>query len=44
MRELGRLERFLRADPRNAGAAAHLLACGPCSADFTGLVQAVIDG
>ncbi len=44
MRELGRLERFLRADPRDAGAAAHLLAGGPCSADFTGLVQAVTDG
>jgi hypothetical protein len=44
MRELGRLERFLRANPRDAGVAAHLLACGPCSEDFTGLVQAVTDG
>jgi hypothetical protein len=71
MRELGRLERFLRTDPRDVGCdeviavlhvyvdlvtagedaagrypgvAAHLLACGPCSEDFTGLVQAVTSG
>jgi hypothetical protein len=29
---------------RYPGAAAHLLACGPCSEDFTGLVQAVTNG
>lgn len=67
MSELERLERFLRADPRDAGCeeamavlhvyvdlmvtggnaagrypgvAAHLLACGPCAEDFTGLLAA----
>ena len=29
---------------RYPGVAAHLLACGPCSEDFTGLVQAVTNG
>lgn len=68
MSDLGRLERFLRTDPRDAGCdealavlhiyvdlmmtgadeaerypgvAAHLLACGPCAEDFTGLLAAV---
>ena len=68
MSERGRLERFLRTDPRDVGCdealavlhiyvdlvvaggdaagrypgvAAHLLACGPCGEDFTGLLQAV---
>ena len=67
MSDLERLERFLRADPRDAGCdeamavlhiyvdlivtggdaserypgvAAHLLACGPCAEDFTGLLAA----
>ena len=71
MSELGRLERFLRTDPRDVGCdeamavlhvyvdlvaagedaagrypgvAAHLLACGPCSDDYTGLLAAVADG
>ena len=71
MSELGRLERFLRTDPRDVGCdeamavlhvyvdlmaagedaagrypgvAAHLLACGPCDEDFTGLLAAVTDG
>ncbi len=71
MSERGRLERFLRTDPRNAGCdealavlhiyinlvaagedaagrypgvAAHLLACGPCDEDFTGLLMAVTSG
>jgi hypothetical protein len=66
--DLERLERFLRADPRDVGCdealailhiyveaaaaggdaagrypgvAAHLLACGPCSEDFAGLLLAV---
>jgi len=68
MSERGRLDRFLRTDPRDVGCdealavlhiyvdlvaaggdaaghypgvAAHLLACGPCDEDFTGLLQAV---
>jgi hypothetical protein len=71
MSDLGRLERFLRTDPRDVGCdeamavlhiyvdvvaagedaagrypgvAAHLLACGPCSEDFAGLLLAVTDG
>jgi hypothetical protein len=71
MSEPGRLERFLRTDPRDVGCdealavlhiyvdlaaagedaagrypgvAAHLLACGPCGEDFTGLLQAVTNG
>lgn len=67
MSDLGRLERFLRTDPRDVGCheamavlhiyvdltvtggdaaerypgvAAHLLACGPCAEDFTGLLAA----
>jgi len=66
--DLGRLEQFLRTDPRDVGCdeamavwhiyvdlvtagedaaarypgvAAHLLACGPCSEDFAGLLSAV---
>ena len=68
MSELGRLEHFLRTDPRDVGCdearavlhvyvdlmaagedaagrypgiGAHLLACGPCDEDFTGLLLAV---
>jgi hypothetical protein len=71
MSEPGRLDRFLRTDPRDVGCdeamavlhiyvdltvtggaaaerypgvAAHLLACGPCSEDFTGLLAAVAGG
>jgi hypothetical protein len=71
MSERGRLERFLRTDPRDVGCdealavlhiyvelvvaggdaagrypgvAAHLLACGPCAEDYTGLVQAATNG
>ena len=29
---------------RYPGVAAHLLACGPCSEDFTGLLEAVTNG
>ena len=29
---------------RYPGVAAHLLACGPCSDDYTGLLAAVADG
>jgi hypothetical protein len=29
---------------RYPGVAAHLLACGPCSEDFAGLLLAVTDG
>jgi hypothetical protein len=29
---------------RYPGVAAHLLACGPCGEDFTGLLAAVADG
>ena len=29
---------------RYPGVAAHLLACGPCSEDFTGLLAAVTNG
>jgi hypothetical protein len=29
---------------RYPGIAAHLLACGPCDEDFTGLLAAVADG
>ena len=29
---------------RYPGVAAHLLACGPCGEDFTGLLRAVTDG
>jgi hypothetical protein len=29
---------------RYPGVAAHLLACGPCGADFAGLLSAVTDG
>lgn len=71
MSDLGRLERFLQADPddvgcdeamavlhiyvdlvaasqdaagRYPGVAAHLHACGPCGADFTGLLRAATSG
>ena len=71
MSDLERLERFLRADPRDVGCdetmavlhvyvdlvvtgvdaeerypgvAAHLLACGPCDEDLTGLLAAVASG
>ena len=71
MSELGRLDRFLRTDPRDVGCdeamailhvyvdlvaagedpagrypgvAAHLLACGPCGEDFSGLLLAVTSG
>ena len=71
MTDLGRLERFLRTDPRDVGCdeamavlhiyvdlmaagqdaagrypgiAVHLLACGPCGEDYSGLLQAVTNG
>jgi hypothetical protein len=72
VKDLEKLEQFLRADPldvgcdeamavlhiyvdfiaadgadaarRYPGVAAHLLACGPCGDDFTGLLQAVTGG
>ena len=71
MSESGRLDRFLRTDPRDVGCdeamvvlhiyvditvtggdaaerypgvAAHLVACGPCGEDFTGLLTAVTGG
>jgi hypothetical protein len=71
MTDVGRLERFLRTDPRDVGCdeamavlhiyvdlmaagqdaagrypgiAVHLLACGPCGEDYSGLLQAVTSG
>jgi len=71
MKDLERLDQFLRTDPRDVGCdealailhiyadlvaagedaagrypgvAAHLLACGPCSEDFAGLLLAVSNG
>jgi hypothetical protein len=71
MSEPGKLEQFLRTDPRDVGCeeamaalhvyvdlvaagedaagrypgiAAHLMACGPCEEDFTGLLLAVTSG